>query len=273
MPLVVVGSVAFDSVETPTEKRDRVLGGSATFFSYAASYFTPVRLAGVVGEDFPPEHLELFKSRNIDTEGLQVVPGGKTFHWRGKYAANMNDRETLEIHLNVFEKFDPVLPADYRSCKYVFLANGSPVLQMKVLDQVPDAQLKVADTMDLWINIALPDLLKLLARRYTPAQAESAILHARSLDFDCVDVNLLFGIPGQAETETAEDAAPLLLLLPTSPRCAGPGGAASHPLRPSIQPWTRACRRPHIGLRAANGPLGKNARACRDHPRVTQTIR
>ena len=164
MSLLVVGSIAFDSVETPTEKRDNVLGGSAVFFSYAASYFTPVRLVGVVGEDWPAEHTELLRAQGIDTSGLQVVPGAKTFRWRGKYMPNMNDRETLEIHLNVFEKFDPVLPADYRKSKYLFLANGSPIIQMKVLDQVPDAELKVADTMDLWINLQKDELRALLRR-------------------------------------------------------------------------------------------------------------
>ena len=164
MPLLVVGSVALDSVETPTDRRDNVLGGSAVFFSYAASYFTTVRLVGVVGDDWPPAHTELLKKRGIDTAGLQVIPGGKTFRWRGKYQDNMNDRDTLEVHLNVFEKFDPVLPDEYRRCQYLFLANGSPIVQMKVLDQVPGAALTVADTMDLWINIQHDELMKLLRR-------------------------------------------------------------------------------------------------------------
>jgi sugar/nucleoside kinase (ribokinase family) len=164
MPLLVVGSVAFDSVETPTEKRDRVLGGSAVFFSYAASYFSKVRLVGVVGEDWPDEHTRLLQGQGIDTSGLTVVPGAKTFFWRGKYLPNMNDRETLEIELNVFGDFNPVLPADYRQCKYVFLANGSPVTQMKVLEQVADPKLVVADTMDLWIQTQHADLMKLLKR-------------------------------------------------------------------------------------------------------------
>jgi cytidine kinase len=164
MPLVVVGSVAFDSVETPTEKRDRVLGGSATFFSYAASYFTPVRLAGVVGEDFPAEYVELFKSRQIDTEGLQVVPGGKTFHWKGKYLPNMNDRETLELHLNVLADFKPLLPESYRRCRFLFLANGSPKQQLQVLEQCPGAVLSVADTMDFYIRTE-PDDLKTLLKK------------------------------------------------------------------------------------------------------------
>ena len=107
MSLLVVGSVAFDSVQTPTQTRERILGGSATYFSYSASFFTPVRLVGVVGEDFPPEHVALLRGRGIDTAGLHVVPGGKTFFWKGKYQPNMNDRETLEVQLNVFGDFRP----------------------------------------------------------------------------------------------------------------------------------------------------------------------
>jgi len=164
MPLVVVGSVALDSVVTPTEKRDDVLGGSAVYFSYAASFFTKVRLVGVVGEDWPGEHTKMLKGRGVDTSGLVVSPGGKTFRWRGRYEPNMNDRETLEVHLNVFETFDPVLPEEYRRAKFLFLANGSPVVQMKVLDQVPGARLAVADTMDLWIETQRDELDTLLKR-------------------------------------------------------------------------------------------------------------
>jgi cytidine kinase len=164
MPLLVVGSVALDSVETPQERRENVLGGSAVFFSYAASYFSAVRLVGVVGDDWPAEHSRLLQSRQIDTTGLHVVPGGKTFRWRGKYLPNMNDRETLEVHLNVFERFDPILPDDYRRCQYLFLANGSPAVQLKVLEQVSGATLRVADTMDLWIRTQHDDLVRLLKR-------------------------------------------------------------------------------------------------------------
>jgi len=164
MPLVVVGSVALDSVETPRERRDNVLGGSAVFFSYAASYFTAVRLAGVVGEDWPAEHTRMLQERNIDTAGLQVVAGSKTFHWRGRYAENMNDRETLELELNVMGQFEPRLPEAYRRCRFLFLANGSPELQMKVLDQCPGTELAVADTMDHWIRETRGDLLRLLGR-------------------------------------------------------------------------------------------------------------
>ncbi len=164
MPLLVVGSVALDSVETPTGSRDNVLGGSAVYFSYAASYFTSVRLVGVVGEDWPNEHTQLLRARKIDTEGLEVVKGAKTFTWSGKYHDNMNDRDTLDVQLNVFETFDPVLNDDYRRCKYLFLANGSPSVQLKVMDQLPGAHLTVADTMDLWINIERAALEELLRR-------------------------------------------------------------------------------------------------------------
>src|SRR5688572_11178109 len=164
MSLLVVGSVAFDSVESPTARRDDVLGGSAVFFSYAASYFTEVRLVGEVGEDWPAEHTELLRARKIDTAGLRVVEGAKTFRWRGKYLPNMNDRETLEVHLNVFEKFNPKLSDENRRAKFVFLANGSPVMQLGVLEQVKDPVLAVCDTMDLWINIQLDPLLALLRR-------------------------------------------------------------------------------------------------------------
>ncbi len=164
MPLVVVGSVALDSVETPTATRENVLGGSAVHFSYAASFFTEVRLVGVVGEDWPAAHTELLQSRKIDTAGLQVIDGGKTFRWRGKYQPNMNDRDTLEVHLNVFEHFDPALPEPFKQSRFVFLANGSPVVQMKVLDQVREPRLVVADTMDLWINIQHDELKQLLRR-------------------------------------------------------------------------------------------------------------
>jgi sugar/nucleoside kinase (ribokinase family) len=164
MSLLVVGSVAIDSVQTPTEMRDRILGGSASYFSYSASFFGPVSLVGVVGEDFPREHVDLLKSRNIDTAGLHIIPGGKTFYWKGKYQPNMNDRETLEVQLNVFGDFKPKLSDDYRRSDFVFLANGSPVTQMSVLEQVTGPKLVVADTMDLWIREQHESLMALLKR-------------------------------------------------------------------------------------------------------------
>lgn len=164
MSLLVVGSVAFDSVETPTASRDNILGGSAVYFSYAASFFTPVQLVGVVGEDWPSEHTQLLRQRGIDTSGLEVVSGAKTFRWRGKYLPNMNDRETLEVHLNVFGDFNPKLSEEFRRSPYVFLANGSPTVQRRVLDQVNGPKLVVADTMDLWIREQHDELLDLLKR-------------------------------------------------------------------------------------------------------------
>lgn len=164
MSLLVVGSVALDSVETPDARRDDVLGGSAVFFSYSASYFTPSRIVGVVGDDWPAGHTAMLQARGVDTAGLVVVPGGKTFRWSGKYLPNMNDRETLETHLNVFEYFQPVLGGDLRQSRFVFLGNIAPQLQLSVLDQAERPELVVADTMDLWIRIQHDELLALLRR-------------------------------------------------------------------------------------------------------------
>ena len=164
MPLLVVGSVALDCVETPTAKRDDVLGGSAVFFSYAASFFSPVRMIGAVGEDWPREHTRLLEAKGIDTSGLQTIPGGRTFRWRGRYLPNMNDRETLEVHLNVLEEFRPRLNETHQQCRFLFLGNASPVVQLEVLNQAKGAELTVADTMDLWINIQRDELGQLLQR-------------------------------------------------------------------------------------------------------------
>ena len=139
MSLLVVGSIALDSVETPHGVVKDALGGSATYFSYAASYFTPVRLVGVVGEDFPDEHRATLEGRNIDASGLVVQPGGETFRWRGKYQGDMNEAETLEVHLNVLGTFDPDLSPEFAETPYIFLANGSPVMQRKVLSQAKGA--------------------------------------------------------------------------------------------------------------------------------------
>lgn len=164
MPLVVVGSVALDTIETPRETRHDVLGGSAVYFSFAASYFTPVRLVGAVGDDWPEQHTKLLQSRGIDTAGLQVIPGSATFRWRGRYHQNMNDRDTIEVHLNVMEQFDPVLPEAFTRCPFLFLANGSTKVQLRVLDQCQGATLAVADTMDLWIRTEPEELRELLSR-------------------------------------------------------------------------------------------------------------
>jgi len=185
MPLVVVGSVAIDNVETPKERRDNLLGGSATHFSYAASFFTSVRLVGVVGEDWPAEHTKLLEDRGIDTSGLSTVEGGKTFTWTGRYEPNMNDRETLEVELNVFGDFDPVLPEQYKKAKYVFLANGVPGVQLKVLSQVPGRRLAVADTMDLWIQTQRDDLEELLG------QLDGLVLNDSEAKLMCDTENLV----------------------------------------------------------------------------------
>jgi sugar/nucleoside kinase (ribokinase family) len=161
MSLLVVGSIAFDSIETPKGSVEDALGGSATFFAYAASFFTKPRLVGVVGDDFPEEHRRLLNSRNIDTTGL-VTQTGKTFRWKGRYHQDMNTRDTIAVHLNVFNTFDPVLPQSFHDSSHVFLANSSPVLQKKVLEQVNRPQLVMADTMDLWIETQHDELISLL---------------------------------------------------------------------------------------------------------------
>jgi sugar/nucleoside kinase (ribokinase family) len=159
----VAGSVAFDSIETPNGSVDEILGGSASHFSYAASFFTPPRLVGAVGEDFPQEHRRLFTSRGVDTAGLVTLPG-KTFRWKGRYHQDMNIRDTLEVHLNVLAAFDPNLPERFRDSSHVFLANSSPTLQAKVLEQIHKPELVMADTMDLWIETQRAELLALLPR-------------------------------------------------------------------------------------------------------------
>jgi cytidine kinase len=162
--LLVVGSIAFDSLRTPFGQAIDELGGSATFFSVAASFFAPVRLVGVVGEDFPPKFRQVLEGRSIDTAGLQVVPGSKTFRWKGSYQGAMNEATTEDVQLNVFGDFRPEIPEAWRDSAVVFLANGSPVTQASVLDQVKRPQLVVADTMNLWINNAKDALLDLLQR-------------------------------------------------------------------------------------------------------------
>jgi sugar/nucleoside kinase (ribokinase family) len=164
MSLLVIGSIAIDNIETPQARRDGLLGGSATHFSYAASFFTPVKLVSVVGGDWPAEHTEFLRNRGIDVSGIQVVPGGKSFRWTGRYERNMNDRQTIDIELDVFGKFEPVLSPEFRRSEYTFLANAAPVTQLKALDQVPGCRLAVADTMELWIDTTHADLMKLFGR-------------------------------------------------------------------------------------------------------------
>jgi sugar/nucleoside kinase (ribokinase family) len=151
MSVLVVGSVALDTVETPFGRVQEVLGGSASYFSLAASLFTDVKVVAVVGEDFPDEYVELFKSKGIGLEGLRRAKG-KTFRWHGRYGYDLGDPDTLGTYLNVFEKFDPALPEDYRESDYVFLANIDPELQLSVLKQVNKPKLVACDTMNYWIE-------------------------------------------------------------------------------------------------------------------------
>ncbi|MCA9522790.1 MAG: sugar kinase [Myxococcales bacterium] len=163
MSLLVVGSVAYDSIETPSAKRDDVLGGSATFFSYAASFFTDVRLVAVIGEDFLEADLDRLRQRRVDLTGLVREPG-ESFRWGGRYHDNMNERTTLFTYLNVFQSFKPVLPPSYRATPLVFLANIDPALQLDVLDQIESPELVACDTMNFWIDGKRDELLELLAR-------------------------------------------------------------------------------------------------------------
>jgi len=163
MSVLIVGSTALDSIKTPKAENPRLLGGSASHAALAASFFSPVRLVGVVGQDFPKRYLQLYKRRRIDLQALQILPG-KTFHWSGEYEANMNRRRTLLTELGVFETFTPTLPNSHQKSPFVLLANIAPSLQHHVLNQMQRPKFVVADTMDLWLNIALPELLKLLKR-------------------------------------------------------------------------------------------------------------
>ena len=163
MSILVVGSVALDTVETPFGKRDDALGGAATYFSCAASYFGRPRIVGVVGEDFPDEHVELLRSRGVDLEGLETQKG-KTFRWSGKYGYDLNQRDTLSTELNVFEHFHPKLPESYRTSEFVFLGNIHPGLQLEVLDQIVSPKFVACDTMNMWIEIERDTLCELIRK-------------------------------------------------------------------------------------------------------------
>ena len=163
MSVLIVGSTALDSIKTPKSENPKLLGGSASHAAVAASFFAPVKMVGVVGDDFPKKYRALYEKHGIDLEGLQVE-AGKTFHWAGEYEVNMNNRRTLTTELGVFEKFTPHLPQNYKKSPYVLLANIGPSLQHHVLDQMNKPKFVVADTMDLWLNIALDDLVRLIKR-------------------------------------------------------------------------------------------------------------
>ena len=162
-PILTVGSVAFDSVKTPFGEVSRVVAGAATYFSIAASFFTDVRLVGVVGRDFDDQHLAVFADRRIDLAGLQRADG-ETFRWRGEYSFDLNTRDTVYTHLNVFEHFRPAIPDAFRRSPFVFLANIHPALQLDVLEQVESPRFVALDTMNYWIEGTPEDLARVLAR-------------------------------------------------------------------------------------------------------------
>ena len=162
--VLIVGSIALDSVETPYGKVEDALGGAATFGSCAASLLAPVRLVGVVGEDFPQEHLDFLAGRGVDLAGVERVPGAKSFRWAGRYEGDLGQATTLDTQLNVFERFDPKLPAAYRNTQYVFLANIHPSLQLSVLEQCERPRFTMADTMNLWLDTAQDQVREVLRR-------------------------------------------------------------------------------------------------------------
>lgn len=176
MSITVVGSVALDTVETPFGKKENALGGAATYFSTAASLYTTVQLVGVVGDDFPAEHVEFLRSRGVGLDGLQRRPG-KTFHWAGRYSYdNINNAETLDTQLGLFAEFDPQLPDDYRAADCVFLANIDPILQLNVLEQVRQPKLKVLDSMNFWISSKKPELTEVIRKVDVVLMNEAEIL-------------------------------------------------------------------------------------------------
>jgi len=184
--ILSVGSMAFDSVATPSGKADHVLGGSVNYFSLAASLFTHIKIVAVVGEDFPKDHLEFLSKRNVDVSGVQIAPG-KTFHWVGEYTTNLNEATTLSTALNVFEHFDPKLPATHTDCPVVFLANIDPVLQQSVLDQMKSHELVACDSMNFWIA-GKPDELKKTLKR---------------VDLLCINEKEAFLLSGEKSLEKA----------------------------------------------------------------------
>ena len=163
MSILVVGSVAYDGIQSPAGSVDRVLGGSATYFSLAASFFTQVRMVAVVGDDFSKEDEQVLLKRKVDLTGLQRVPG-KSFFWRGEYNENLNEAHTLATELNVFEKFQPQIPATYKDSEFLFLANIDPVLQMEVRNTINKAMLVGCDTMNYWINSKPAELAEILKK-------------------------------------------------------------------------------------------------------------
>ncbi|MEM9544801.1 MAG: PfkB family carbohydrate kinase [Bacteroidota bacterium] len=166
MSLLTIGTVAFDDIETPFGKADKVIGGACTYASYAASYFTDnIRLCSIVGTDFPMEEIKALENRGVDMKGLQIKQDGLTFFWAGKYHDNMNQRDTLATDLNVLDDFNPILPESYKDSKYVMLGNLTPEIQIQVMDQLDGSQkLIVLDTMNFWMDVAMDSLLEAISR-------------------------------------------------------------------------------------------------------------
>ena len=165
MSLLIVGTVAFDKIETPFGKSDKILGGAATYIGIASSYFTTnLKVVSVIGEDFPKEYTKIITDHKMDTEGIQIVEGGKTFFWEGKYHTDMNSRDTLATELNVLADFDPVVPESYQDCEFLMLGNLDPTVQRKVLSQLKNRpKLVVLDTMNFWMDIALESLMETIS--------------------------------------------------------------------------------------------------------------
>lgn len=162
--IVVTGSVGIDTIETPDDRAEDVVGGSASHFAVAASMYTDVALVGIVGKDFPESHRKLLEDRKVDLRGLEVAEDGETFRWTGKYHENLNHRDTLSVALNVYEDYTPRVPDELKKARIVFLANIGPDVQMSLLDQIPERDLVAADTMELWIETRRDEVLELLKR-------------------------------------------------------------------------------------------------------------
>jgi len=191
LPILVVGSVALDTVETPFARKENILGGAASFFATAASLYDQIKLVAIVGSDFPREHLDFWRRRRIDLTGLQIQEG-KTFHWYGRYHMDMNTRDTLDTQLGVYADFHPVVPVDYHDSQLVFLANIQPELQMEVLEQVPAARLTVLDTMELWIKTERDQLTEVIKRSDVLLMSEEEVRQYTGLSSILAGVRQLF---------------------------------------------------------------------------------
>ena len=206
MSLLVTGTIGIDTVETPTGRAERALGGSCAYFAAAASFQTPVRVVAAVGGDWPAEHRTMLsRFKNVNLDGLEVRPNSKTFAWGGRYLDNMNERETLFTHLGVVEEFPPHVPPQYFDSQYIFLANTHPAVQLELLNQFPKRKLAVADTMDLWINIARPELLELLKHvdgvvlNYSEAEQLTGVRNAVTACRKILDLGPKFAVNKKGE--------------------------------------------------------------------------